>query len=72
MEKTLIIEVVICYMLKVWKAQKKIIKFKNEFNAIRHVDYFKFVSLIREPFTPFVLYKNGVISLETESNKKYQ
>lgn len=71
MERPLIIEVVIGYMLKVWKAQKKIIKYKDEFNAIRHGDYFEFINLINEPFEPFVSYKNGVVSLETESNKEY-
>lgn len=70
MERPLVIEVVIGYMLKVWKAKKKIIKYKNEFNAIRHGDYFEFINLINEPFEPFVSYKNGVISIETESNKE--
>lgn len=69
MERPLVIEVVIGYMLKVWKSQKKIIKYKSEFNAIRHGDYFEFINLIKEPFEPFISYKNGVISLETESNK---
>jgi hypothetical protein len=46
MERPLIIEVVIGYMLKVWKSQKKITKYKNEFNAIRHGDYFEFINLI--------------------------
>lgn len=70
MERPLVIEVVIGYMLKVWKSQKEIIKYKSEFNAIRHGDYFEFINLIKEPFEPFVSYKNGVISLETESNKE--
>ncbi|WP_396145689.1 hypothetical protein [Flavobacterium sp.] len=69
MERPLIIEVVIGYMLKVWKAQKKIIKFKNEFNAIRHGDYFEFINLLKESFTPFVSNINGVVSVETEINK---
>ncbi|MEO0037975.1 MAG: hypothetical protein RIQ59_1186 [Bacteroidota bacterium] len=70
MERPFIIEVVIGYMLKVWKAKKKITKFKHEFNAIRHGDYFEFINLINKPFIPFVSYKNGILSLETESNKK--
>jgi hypothetical protein len=70
MERPLIIEVVIGYMLKVWKAKKEIIKYKSEFNAIRHGDYFEFVNLIKEPFESFVSYKNGVVSLETESHKE--
>lgn len=69
MERPLIIEVVIGYMLKVWKSQKKITKFKNEFNAIRHGDYFEFINLLKESFTPFVSNINGVISVETELNK---
>lgn len=57
-------------MLKVWKANKKITKFKSEFNAIRHGDYFEFINLIAEPFTTFVSNKNGVVSSETKSNKE--
>lgn len=70
MERPLIIGVVVGYMLKVWKSKKKIIKYKSEFNAIRHGDYFEFINLIKEPFTSFVSYKNGIVSLETESNKE--
>jgi hypothetical protein len=69
MERPLIIEVVIGYMLKVWKSQKKITKYKNEFNAIRHGDYFGFINLIKEPFTPFVSNINGIVSIQTEINK---
>ena len=69
MVRPLIIEVVIGYMLKVWKSQKKITKYKNEFNAIRHGDYFEFNKLIEQPFTPFVSNRNGVVSIETEINK---
>jgi hypothetical protein len=70
MERPLIIEVVIGYMLKVWKAKKEIIKFKSEFNSIRHGNYFEFINLINEPFESFVSYKNGVVSLEAKSHKE--
>jgi hypothetical protein len=70
MRRPFIIEVVIGYMLKVWKSKKEIIKYKSEFNAIRHGNYFEFLNLIKEPINPFISYKNGVVSVETESNKE--
>lgn len=68
-QRPLIIEIVIGYMLKVWKSEKKITKFKSEFNAIRHGDYFEFINLIREPIPFLVSYKNGEVAIETVSNK---
>lgn len=69
MKRPIIIEITVGYMLKVWKSQKKISKYKAEFNAIRHGDYFEFIQLIGEAFNPFVSYNNGLITLETESKK---
>ena len=69
LKRPIIIEITVGYMLKVWKSQKKISKYKAEFNAIRHGDYFEFIQLIGEAFNPFVSYNNGLIILETESKK---
>lgn len=68
MEKILIIGLVNGYMLKVWKSKKKIIKYKSEFNAIRHGDYFEFINLIKEPISPLVINKSGVVSTDTKPN----
>ena len=43
----LIFDVVVGYMLKVIKSGNKIIKFKNEFNAIKHGDYGCFINLLQ-------------------------
>lgn len=45
-EAKLIYDVVVGYMLKVIKSGKKITKFKNEFNAIKHGDYVCVINLI--------------------------
>lgn len=68
MEKLIIIGLVNGYMLKVWKSKKKIIKYKSEFNAIRHGDYFEFINLIKEPISFLVINKSGVVSSETKPN----
>ena len=45
-EEKLIYDVVVGYMLKVIKSKALIIKYKNEFNAIKHGDYVCFINLI--------------------------
>jgi hypothetical protein len=68
MEIPLIIGLVNGYMLKVWKAKKEITKYKSEFNAIRHGNYFEFINLIKEPISFLVINKSGVVSTDTKPN----
>ncbi|MFA6262106.1 MAG: hypothetical protein WC760_11595 [Bacteroidia bacterium] len=65
--ETLIIEPTVGYMLKVLKSGKKISKFKDEFAAIRHGDYFGFINMIKEPIPFMISYKNGVVAKEVEA-----
>jgi hypothetical protein len=65
----LFIEQAVAYMLKVLKSGKKVTSFKNEFNAIRHGDYFEFVNLVQEPIPFMVIWKDGIASMEDEIKK---
>lgn len=58
----LIITVTVGYMLKVLKAKKIITFYKNEFDAIRHGDYIKFIELIKGPIPFMVIYNEGFIT----------
>jgi hypothetical protein len=60
----LIIEQTVAYMLKVLKSETKIILHKNEFNAIRHGDYFEFINLIKEPIPFIAIWKDGKPNIE--------
>lgn len=61
---------VVGYMLKVLKNKMDTAKFHNEFAAIRHGDYDKFISLIKEPILPMVICENGVIRNRINSVKE--
>lgn len=58
----LIISVTVGYMLKVLKANKKIITFRDEFAAIRHGDYMEFINLVKGEIPFLVVYNGGVIT----------
>ena len=60
----LIIEPTVGYMLKVIKSGKKITKFKSEFAAIRHGNYFDFLNLVKGPIPFLVTYNAGKITTE--------
>jgi hypothetical protein len=60
-EQKLIIGIVVGYMLKVMKANKKGLKFKKEFACIRHGNYPKFISLIKGEIPLMVVYNSGII-----------
>ncbi len=55
MEK-LIIQVTCGYMLKAIKFDIDISKFKREFSAIRHGNYYEFIELIKSPIPTVVVY----------------
>ena len=57
-----IIQVAIGYLYKVLKNGKDTSKFKEEFEAIRHGDYEKFLSLIGDKIDFIACYNNGVIN----------
>jgi hypothetical protein len=52
---------VVGYMLKILKNKRDTTKFINEFAAIRHGDYNKFIDLIKKPIPFMVIYENGII-----------
>ncbi|WP_396632372.1 hypothetical protein [Maribacter sp. R86514] len=59
----MIIGIVVGYMLKVMKAQKTEMKFKQEFACIRHGNYPDFISLVKGCITEMVVYRDGVIKV---------
>lgn len=68
---TLIIEGAVGFMLKVLKNVFDTAPFKNEFNAIRHVDYATFLRIIGGDVPFMVIYHNGQIRAE-ENNPNYE
>jgi len=60
----LFIKPAVAYMLKVLKSGKQITSYKNEFNAIRHGDYYEFINLIKEPIPFMAVWQNGKESIE--------
>lgn len=54
----LIIGVTVGYMLKVLKSETPVTEYKNEFDAIRHGDYIKFIDLVGGPM-PYLTTYNG-------------
>jgi hypothetical protein len=66
--KILIIEIAVGYMLKVIKSGKVITKFKEEFAAIRHGDYFNFINQIDGPLPFMVTYQNGQVYVDDKNN----
>jgi hypothetical protein len=56
-------------MLKILKSGKEVTSYKNEFNAIKHGDYFEFVSLIGEPIPFMVSWRNGTTKMEDDIKK---
>ena len=69
MANRLLIEVVVGYMLKFLKSDKIISKYKDEFAAIRHGDYFAFINLLKGALPGKVVYDNGVIIVNGEAQK---
>ena len=57
------------YMLKVIKSGKRIDKFKDEFNAIKHGDYDMFLDYIKEPEPFMVQWSRGVIKTDNFSQR---
>ncbi|MBL7901611.1 MAG: hypothetical protein JNK73_06425 [Bacteroidia bacterium] len=67
--KILIIEPTVGYMLKVIKSGKTITKFKNEFAAIRHGNYFEFLNMVKGPIPFMVTYNAGNITTDNTPTK---
>ncbi|WP_157611480.1 hypothetical protein [Sediminibacterium salmoneum] len=65
----LIIEAAVGYMLKVIKSGKRISKFKTEFSAIRHGNYFEFINLVKGPLPFMVTYRNGAVYVDDKNNQ---
>ena len=68
--KILTIEPTVGYMLKVIKSGQTIIKYNDEFKAIRHGNYFNFLNLVKGPIPFMVSYTNGVIRTEEYPQKE--
>ena len=67
MEKQqLIIGVIVGYMLKVMKANKKELKFIKEFACIRHGNYPEFIKLVNGPIPEIVIYDRGELKINPE------
>ncbi|MDR3652285.1 MAG: hypothetical protein P4L34_04860 [Paludibacter sp.] len=56
-------------MLKILKSRKEVTFYKDEFNAIKHGDYFDFISLIGEPIPFIVSWRNGTTMMEDNIKK---
>ena len=67
--QVLIIEIAVGYMLKVIKSGKQITKYKNEFAAIRHGDYFNFINLVGGQLPFMVTYKSGQVYVDDQNNE---
>lgn len=67
--KILTIEPTVGYMLKVMKSGLAITKFKDEFDAIRHGNYFDFLNLVNGPIPFMAVFKNGKITTDTTPKK---
>lgn len=67
-KKILVVEIAVGYMLKVLKSKKKIIKFKEEFAAIRHGDYYSFINQIGGTLPFIVTYSNGNVYEDNKNN----
>ena len=68
--KILTIEPTVGYMVKVIKSGQTIIKYNDEFKAIRHGNYFNFLNLVKGPIPFMVSYTNGVIRTEEYPQKE--
>ena len=68
-EQQFIIGIVVGYMLKVIKAHKKEIKFKQEFACIRHGNYPEFIALVKGCIPEMVVYKSGDIEVNPNPKK---
>jgi hypothetical protein len=55
-------------MLKVMKAHKKEIKFKQEFASIRYGNYLEFIALVKGSIPEMVVYRSG--DIEVNPNPK--
>lgn len=68
-KRILLIEIAVGYMLKVIKSDKKIIKFKQEFAAIRHGDYYSFINLMNGKLPFMITYNKGNIYEDNKNNE---
>ena len=68
-KQQLIIGIVVGYMLKVIKAHKKEIKFKQEFASIRHGNYPEFIALVKGSIPEMVVYRSGDIEVNPNPKK---
>ena len=68
-ENDYIISVVVGYMLKLMKLGINTIKFKEEFNAIKHGNYDEFIKLIGVNEPPMIVYNNNNIKTSGFSQK---
>lgn len=68
--ENLIIEPVVGYMLKVLKNGVDIIKFKDEFSAIRHGNYDDFLDLVKGEKPQMVVWQDGVIYNQDNVSQK--
>ena len=64
-----ILEPTVSYMLKVIKSGKVITKFKNEFAAIRHGNYFEFLKMVNGPIPFMVTYNAGIVTTDNNPTK---
>lgn len=62
-EERILIGCVVGYMLKVLKSGKDILKFKDEFDSIRHGNYYDFINLIKGQIPEMVVYNKGQIEV---------
>lgn len=69
-DEDLLIGTAIGYMLKVIKSQRPITKFKDEFNSIKHGNFYDFIKSIKEPIPEMVVYSKGVIEVNQKSMMK--
>jgi hypothetical protein len=67
--KILIIEPTVGYMLKVMKSGLTITKFKKQFAAIRHGNYFEFLGMVKGPIPFMVTYNAGVVTTDNTPTK---
>jgi len=59
--KKFLVEIVCGYMLKVVKSGTNIIKYENEFNSIKHGNYYEFLGHIKAPLPQIVVYSTSEI-----------
>ncbi len=66
----LYIEPTVGFMLKVIKSGKKITKYKDEFSAIRHGNYFEFINIVKGSIPVMVSYNAGIVTTDNTLKKE--